>query len=51
MSGISLKKKIYLFQRETRTSESMMIDRMIVNEEQATLNRLKDQEAKLTAGN
>ncbi|XP_058805470.1 serine-rich adhesin for platelets-like isoform X2 [Phymastichus coffea] len=33
--------------RETRTSELMMIDRMIVNEEQATLNKLKEQEAKL----
>ncbi|XP_023245018.1 uncharacterized protein LOC106638105 isoform X2 [Copidosoma floridanum] len=35
--------------RETRTSELMMIDRMIVNEEQVTLNRLKEQDAKLAA--
>lgn len=28
----------------------MMIDRMIVNEEQVTLNRLREQEAKVLVG-
>lgn len=37
---------VFVFQREVRTSELMMIDRTFVAEEQSMLTRLREQEAK-----